>query len=306
MRTLTSLLLSVLAGSGSVAAQADSALIQRAQAAYTASDWKTAAEAYATLAQRTPDQPMPHFRLGISLLNLKRPAEAKAHLETAEKLGSPLMQASYRLAQVEAAAGNKDAAFAQLARATGAGMIASNFTPTPDTDPMLASLKTDARYKDFLTAMDRNAHPCLYDPHAKEFDFWLGDWDVRPRGNPAAPPSRNTITKIHDGCVVLETYVSGGYTGQSFNMRDPSVGKWNQTWVDKAGGLHVYYGDVRDGNMYYDGEMPDPIAPTTKRIRARVTFFSFGADSLRQFSESTRDDGKTWFVNYDLIYTKRR
>ena len=247
---------------------------------------------------------MPHFRLGVSLINLKRPAEAKAHIETAEKLGTPVLQASYRLAQVEAAAGNKDAAFAQLARSTGAGMVAANFTP--DTDPLLVSLKADARFKDVLTAMDRNANPCKYDPRTNEFDFWLGDWDVRPRGNPTAPPSRNTITKIHDGCVVLETYVSGGYTGQSFNMRDPSVGKWNQTWVDKAGGLHVYYGEVRDRTMYYDGEMPDPNAPATKRIRARVTFISFGADSLRQFSESTRDDGKTWFMNYDLIYTPRR
>ena len=286
-----------------LSAQSDS-LMERAQAAYTASDWKTAAEAYATLAKRTPDQPMPHFRLGVSLINLNRAAEAKSHIETAEKLGTPVIAASYRLAQVEAVAGNKDAAFKQLERSTVAGATVQNFTP--DSDPFLAPLKGDPRYKDLLTAMDRNAHPCMYDPHSKEFDFWLGDWDVRPRGNPAAPPSRNTITKIHDGCVVLETYVSGGYTGQSFNMRDPSVGRWNQTWVDKAGGLHVYYGEVRDGNMYYDGEMPDPNAPTTKRIRARVTFFSFGADSVRQFSESTRDDGKTWFVNYDLIYTKRR
>ena len=99
-----------------------------------------------------------------------------------------MIQASYRLAQVEAAAGNKDAAFAQLTRATGAGMVTANFTP--DTDPLLVPLKADARFKDVLTAMDRNARPCEYDPRTNEFDFWLGDWDVRPRGNPTAPPSR--------------------------------------------------------------------------------------------------------------------
>lgn len=283
-------------------AQSDT-LMQRAQAAFTASDWKTAAEAYAALAQKTPDQPMPHFRLGVSLINLKRPAEAKAHIETAEKLGTPVLQASYRLAQVEAVAGNKDAAFAQLTRATGAGMTVANFTP--DSDPLLASLKSDARFQAMLTAMDRNARPCQYDPRAKEFDFWLGDWDLRPRGNPTATPSRNTITKIHDGCVVLESYVSGNYTGQSFNIRDPSIGKWNQTWVDKGGGLHVYWGEVRDGNMYYEGEMPDPTNPTTRRIRARVTFIKIAADTLRQFAETTRDEGKTWSMNYDFIYTRR-
>jgi hypothetical protein len=247
---------------------------------------------------------MPHFRLGVSLINLKRPAEARAHIQKAESLGTPVIQASYRLAQVEAAAGNRDAAFAQLTRATTAGMTVATFTP--DNDPLLAPLKSDARFQAMLTAMDRNVQPCVYDERAKEFDFWLGDWDVRPRANPAAPPSRNTITKIHGGCVVLETYVSGLYTGQSFNMRDPSVGKWNQTWVDKGGGLHVYYGEVRDGNMYYEGEMPDPTNPTTARVRTRMTFFRIAADTVRQFSESTRDDGKSWFVNYDFIYTRRR
>lgn len=284
-------------------AQSDT-LTQRAQAAFTASDWKAAAEAYAALAQKTPNQPMPHFRLGVSLINLKRAAEARPHIQKAESLGTPVIQASYRLAQVEAAAGNRDAAFAQLTRATGAGMTVATFTP--DSDPLLAPLKNDARFQDMLTAMDRNVQPCVYDEKAREFDFWLGDWDVRPRGSPAAPPSRNTITSIHGGCVLLETYVSGLYTGQSFNMRDPSVGKWNQTWVDKGGGLHVYYGEVRDGNMYYEGEMPDPTAPTTRRLRTRQTFFRIAADTVRQFSESTRDDGKTWFVNYDFIYTRRQ
>ena len=296
MRLLNLLLLPTV-----LSAQTDS-LMQRAQAAFTASDWKTAAEAYAVLAKRTPDQPMPHFRLGVSLLNLNKPAEAKPHFETAERLGTPVIQASYRLAQAEAQAGNKDAAFKQLERATGAGMTAINFTP--DSDPLMTGLKSDARWKDVLTAMERNANPCLFDPRTKEFDFWLGDWDLRPRGNPAAPPTRNVITKIHDGCVLLESYTAPGYTGQSFNIRDPSIGKWTQSWVDKAGGLHLYHGEVRNGTMYYEGEMPDPRDPN-KRIRTRVTIQRIAADTLRQFSETTRD-GNTWTQGYDFIYTRRK
>ena len=115
MRILTLFLIPTV-----LSAQPDS-LPQRANAAYTASDWKTAAEAYATLAKRTPDQPMPHFRLGVSLLNLNRAAEAKPHIETAERLGTPVLQAAYRLAQAEAATGNRDAAFKQLERSTAAG-----------------------------------------------------------------------------------------------------------------------------------------------------------------------------------------
>ena len=296
MRILTLLLIPTV-----LSAQSDS-LTQRAQAAYTASDWKTAAEAYATLAKRTPDQAMPHFRLGVSLLNLNRGAEAKSHLEAAERLGTPTLQASYRLAQAETQAGNKDAAFAQLTRATTAGMTALNFTP--GSDPLLAPLKGDTRFQAMLAAMERNANPCLFDPRTKELDFWLGDWDLRPRGNPAATPTRNVITKIHDGCVLLESYTAPGYTGQSFNIRDASIGKWTQSWVDKAGGLHLYYGEVRNATMYYEGEMPDPSDPT-KRIRTRVTIARIAADTLRQFAETTRD-GTTWTQNYDFLYTRRR
>ena len=146
-------------------------------------------------------------------------------------------------------------------------------------------------------------NPCLKDPHYAEFDFWLGTWDVRPRTKPTNPPSRNEITKVHDGCVVLESYSAPGYTGQSFNIYDRTRGQWNQTWVDKMGGLHVYWGGIKDGNMHYEGEMPDPKNPT-QRLRTRLTFFKIGADTVRQFSESTRDAGKTWTVNYDLIYTR--
>jgi hypothetical protein len=30
------------------------------------------------------------------------------------------------------------------------------------------------------------------------------------------------------------------------------------------------------------------------------------ADTLRQFAETTRDDGKSWQQNYDFIYTRRK
>jgi tetratricopeptide (TPR) repeat protein len=288
---------------GSLAAQSSSELQQRAQRAYTAQQWAEAAEAYMALAKQTPDQPMPHFRLGVALVYLGRPAEARPHLENAEKLGIAPSQTAFRLAQMHAAMGQADAAFAELKRATDARLFA---VPVPaDSDPILARIKDDHRFADFLTAVDRNARPCMHNPRHAEFDFWLGEWEVRPRGSPANPPSTNVITKIHDGCVVLESYSAPGYTGQSFNIFDRTRQQWNQTWVDKMGGLHVYWGEARDGNLYYEGEMPDPTNPR-QRIKTRLTFFRVAADTVRQFSESTRDEGKTWTVNYDLLYTRRK
>ena len=284
-------------------AQTSDTLQQRAGRAWAAQDWAQVAESYATLARETPDVALPHLRLGVALVYLGRGTEAKSHLEAAERLGTPLPQAAFRLGQMLASLGDADGAFTELKRATDAGLA---FLPvTAETDPVLGRIKNDRRFSEFLAAIDRNARPCLHNPRHADFDFWLGEWDVRPRGQAAAPPSTNVITKIHDGCVVLETYTSGSYTGQSFNIYDRTRRQWNQTWVDKMGGLHVYWGEARDGNLYYDGEMPDPTSPS-RRIRTRLTFFGIARDTVRQFSESTRDDGKSWTVNYDLLYTRKR
>lgn len=87
MRAVNLSLMLGFALAGSLAAQSSSELQQRAQRAYTARQWAEAAEAYTALARQTPDQPMPHFRLGVALVYLGRPAEARPHLENAEKLG---------------------------------------------------------------------------------------------------------------------------------------------------------------------------------------------------------------------------
>jgi hypothetical protein len=69
------------------------------------------------------------------------------------------------------------------------------------------------------------------------------------------------------------------------------------------GGLHVYWGSIKDGNMAYEGEMPNPVQPS-RRVRTRLTLFRVARDTVRQFSGSTRDGGRTWTVNYDLVSTR--
>jgi hypothetical protein len=270
--------------------------------AFIAQDWPKAAEAYQALIRENPRVAQPHFRLGVALMGLRRHNEALPHLVTAESLGTPAAQVAFRMAQIHAAGGALDSAFQQLRRATAAGLSTS--PPSTDTNPDLARLRRDTRYAQFLTDVDRNARPCMYDPKFKEFDFWLGTWDVRPNGSPTAPPSRNVITKILNGCVLLESYsTSLGFTGQSYNIYDRTRNKWFQKWVDVSGGLHEYAGELRDGNMAMEGDTPVG-PPSTGRVRTRLTFFPRPDGSVRQFSERTVDDGKTWQVNYDLIYTK--
>ena len=157
------------------------------------------------------------------------------------------------------------------------------------------------------SATQKLPQPCKEDARFREFDFWVGDWDVRPTGAPAVgPASRNLVTIEENGCVVMEHWTGrGGSTGQSFNIFDRSIGKWRQTWVDNIGGQHDYRGNIANGNMVFVGDTPVPNG-ALGRIPTRLTFFHISADSVRQFSEQSLDGGKTWQTAYDLMYVRRK
>ncbi len=67
----------------------------------------------------------------------------------------------------------------------------------------------------------------------KQFDFWLGEWNVTtPDGTLAG---ENLITSEENGCLVLERWRSaGGGTGQSYNYFNPATEKWRQVWISQG------------------------------------------------------------------------
>lgn len=75
-------------------------------------------------------------------------------------------------------------------------------------------------------------------PRYREFDFWLGEWDVfNPEG---APVGFNSITSELDGCVVAEHWVGiGGIPGRSINTFDAETEQWHQTWVSATFNQHL-------------------------------------------------------------------
>src|SRR5689334_4174783 len=79
------------------------------------------------------------------------------------------------------------------------------------------------------------ATPCTA-PEYRQFDFWLGDWDVtNPAGKAAG---HNRVTSEYGGCVLQEHWTgAGGSVGSSFNIYDPVRKVWHQTWVDNGGTL---------------------------------------------------------------------
>ena len=279
--------------------------LQRAAAAFSAGAWQQANTAYMRLAQRFPANALATFRTGVTLTELGRAADAEPYLRAGERLGMPVGPAAYRLAESLAEQHKGDAAIVELRRSAASGFIV---LPTALTgNRHLASLTTHPQWSAAVDAFDAIVQPCRHDPHFREFDFWVGDWDVRPRGASASTTaSRNRITLEENGCVVQEHWEGqGGSTGQSFNLFDRSIGKWRQTWVDNGGGQHDYVGELRDGNMALEGTTPAANG-ARGRVPTRLTLFHISHDTVRQFFETSPDSGATWVASSDLLYVRRR
>jgi hypothetical protein len=137
-------------------------------------------------------------------------------------------------------------------------------------------------------------------PENRQFDFWLGDWQVhRPDGSFAG---LNRITLEYGGCVVHEHYATGAaYSGESLNTYDAARKMWHQSWVDDTGLLLLLDGHWDGKNMVMEGAAPGAGGVLTKQ---RITWTPNPDGSVRQFWQAA--DGKGgWTVVFDGHYTKR-
>ena len=144
---------------------------------------------------------------------------------------------------------------------------------------------------------------CLAAEH-RQFDFWLGDWDVHtPDGKLAG---HNVITRVAGGCALHENWAGrGGFTGQSLNAWNARTGQWQQTWLDSSGGRLDLAGSLRDGAMVLEGTEPDAPKPGA-RLRHRITWTPQADGRVRQHWQTSEDDGKTWATAFDGLYTRSR
>ncbi|HJT16490.1 MAG TPA: hypothetical protein VJ853_03850 [Thermoanaerobaculia bacterium] len=197
-----------------------------------------------------------------------------------------------RLMRTYAQAGEKDKAFAILDQLAKNGFGAVNML---NADDALVPLRSDPRWKADLAEMDRNAHPCRYGPEYRQFDYWLGEWDVEIGGQKAA---KSSIQLILDDCVVFENYTDlRGYAGKSFSIYDARSKKWQQRYVDPGGAFHEWVGGLVDGVMTFRWDHDGALH--------RMTYTKEGPDHVRQILE-TSADGKSWTKTYDGLYIRRR
>lgn len=137
----------------------------------------------------------------------------------------------------------------------------------------------------------------------RQFDFWIGDWQVtNPQGKPAG---RNHIEAILDGCAISEHWRgASGTTGRSYSAWDASNKRWNQYWVDTSGMVLFLTGSFTDGRMTLSGELVD--AASGKRSLQRVTWTPNADGTVRQLWQGSDDAGKTWSTVFDGLYRRAK
>jgi hypothetical protein len=135
----------------------------------------------------------------------------------------------------------------------------------------------------------------------RQFDFWLGQWEVT---NPAGQlAGRSRIEAILDGCVLLENWDSpSGVSGKSFNIFNAATGHWEQFWVDNSGSRLHLSGGMHEGNMVLQGVQDKAGASTGVAQRERITWTPNADGSVRQHWETSSDDGKSWKTSFDGLY----
>jgi tetratricopeptide (TPR) repeat protein len=256
---------------------------------------------YGELSKAPDAPPRVWLRLAAAQRELGKYPEALAAFEKANAAGAALF-GEYGEATVYTAMKQLGKAIEHLEKAVQQGYAQPEVLSS---DPNLAPLRADPRLPKLVEQAKKNQRPCAYTPENRQFDFWVGEWSVTTTQG-AVPAGDSKIELILEDCVVQENWKSqnGPYSGKSYNMYNQALKRWEQYWVDNVGGNIFFYGGLKDGVMdYFTDEIPQAGGPALKR---HLQFIPMGPDKVRQFSRGSTDGGKTWNVEYDFTYSRKK
>lgn len=143
----------------------------------------------------------------------------------------------------------------------------------------------------------------------REFDFWIGDWDVtqhilQPDGSWLELPARTQVSASPDGCVLTEHWsgrvqffwegMQEPETMWGFSVRrfDPAAHTWAIYWMDQRSPQfqppHIGGFDNGAGAFYRDFEVDG------QPRRTRITFAPPNAGRVDWELAISADNGATW------------
>lgn len=261
---------------------------------FEAGNWPQVVISYQSIAKREPQNSNARMRAGIGLLNQTKTQAAITQLEEAVALGANPMPLFY-LSTAYAQNNQTEKCFETLEKSLTNGFTALTLF---ETDVNLARVKSNPRYETLHQRLLRGVYPCRYAEQSRQFDFWIGEWDVK--STTGQPAGKSKIELLLGECVIYENWTSAppqNYAGKSFNLHNSGSGKWMQTWVDDKGAVIEFI----DGE-YKDNKMVFITRPDQQNQITRLTFFNLDKNNVRQIFEVTSDAGKTWTTTTDLLY----
>ena len=138
---------------------------------------------------------------------------------------------------------------------------------------------------------------------ARQFDFWLGEWDCAWHDGERRHVATNSVYLDLGDKVVVENFdgrPSLDFQGLSFSVYDRNARCWKQTWVDSEGSYLDFTGRFENGVMELrrDGELDG--APAIFRMR----WENIERDSFDWSWQRSDDDGETWTSLWEIEYSR--
>lgn len=139
--------------------------------------------------------------------------------------------------------------------------------------------------------------------HFRDFDFWIGEWDVFTYGTDNLG-GHSVIEPIIDSLVIKESYrtAKGNYIGTSLNKYNPSNKKWEQFWVDNSGLSLLIQGGIVDDKMVLVGSRNTPKGEVLDKIQ----WTPLEDGTVRQEWLQSTDYGTNWNKIFDGHYKRKK
>ncbi|MEO0332936.1 MAG: hypothetical protein AAF223_14845 [Bacteroidota bacterium] len=143
------------------------------------------------------------------------------------------------------------------------------------------------------------------------FDFWVGEWELTwtdAQGN--SKKGYNRIVKILDEQVIQENFeavpASEGTTafkGMSLSVYNPRSKQWHQAWADSQGGYYDFTGQFEGDKRMFVTTVTNQQG---KEVELRMVFRDIAQDAFIWDWESSTDGGKTWNLNWQIHYQRKK
>lgn len=280
-------------------------IFQKADSLFLARDYAQAKIEYESVLKSNEAPPLTWNRLAFSCYILGSYDDAVTYFDKSLTLNPPDQLKNIiliRLAKTYGVKKDKEKALANLRKSIDAGYMNLNDI---ENDPNLQFLKSDPEYAKIKEVLVFKLNPCMGNSQKREFDFWVGDWNVfDAKTNRLA--GTNSIHIASGGCMLLENWadITQSNSAKSMTYVNPDNGKWEQLFIDNSGQQVMHFTD----GVYKDGVMKFMITmkgPDGKEQTGEFVFEKKENGEVRQFQRMTPDGGKTWNMLFDLIYRKK-